>query len=332
MGNLNIGTAIVLLLFAVLSCVAIGVGLLMRFRPLVFSSTRWTTQLVAWNIIGANEYKPLLVQDVLQTYYRIQSFSVVGIGSATLLYLLLISFVINSLKSFTDIFLFESQVFVGGFYFCLIMGASIGFLVGAWRVRASVTKRDSTYGDLQRRQLSDYRANLFRLFPIALTVCVPLLTFLVFPILGSTIQLGVSRSGAAIYGAKSVLALSILPALILLILLIMETMMHRITNLSRFRVTYDPVAGQNADNMLRSIVIGMIQGYEFVIVGLLSVTQLNIIERGLWHIGNRPFSLVFDMFFYLALLVQASGFLILALQGRLGGKVSQWPWQHRQGF
>jgi len=323
--------------FFVLGCVVIGVGIFMRFRPLSFLNTRWHTQLAAWDIIGGNEYKPLLVQDVIRLYYRIQSSSVIGLGSAVILYLLVTGVAINMLGKSVNTIFFADQVFLAGFYFCMVVGANVGFMLGVWQTRMSTIERGTAYGDLRRRQLSDYRADLFRVFPIVLILCTTLVTYILFPHLGSTIQLGFPTGNSNGYFTNPVLVLTILPVTMLFVLVVMEIMMMRITNLSRFRVTYDPVASQHADNMLRATTIGTVQGYEFIIISMLSVVQWDIIGRNLWnanfwHIGNRPFSSLLDALLSLALLIQTSGFLILLLQGRLGGKVSRWPWQRKLVF
>lgn len=337
MSDLDISTVVVFIVFFVLGGAAIGVGIFMRFRPLSFQNVRWYAQLVAWDVVNGNGYKPLLMQDVIRLYYRIQSSSVIGLGSAVILYLLITGVVINLLGKSADTILFASQVFFAGFYFFMVVGSSIGFMLGVWQTRMSAIEHSTTYGDLRRRQLSDYRASLFRVFPIVLILCTALLTYILFPYLGSTIQLGFPTSNSNGYFTNPVLVLTILPITMLFVLVVMEIMMVRITNLSRFRVTYDPIAGQHADDMLRATTIGMVQGYEFVIIGLLSLVQWDIIERNLWnihfwHIGNRPFSSLFDALFFLALLIQISGFLIPLLQGRLGGKVSRWPWQRKLVF
>ncbi len=195
-------------------------------------------------------------------------------------------------------------------------------------------KYGTTYGDLYKRQVSDYRSNRFRILPITLILYIIVVTFIFAPRLSSLILIQDFGDSLTMRLPNDALTLVLLPLTMLFVLVIVEMLMVRITNLSRFRVTYDPVAGQHADDMLRSTIIGMLQGYEFVIISLLSFVQWDVIERNLflghfWYVGNRPYSFLIDSVFFLTVLIQISGFLISILRGRLGGRISCWPWKRQ---
>jgi hypothetical protein len=214
------------------------------------------------------------------------------------------------------------------FFLSCLLGYGLGYLFGVWRLRR-LTARGITYADLQPRTLSDYRSRIFPWIAGILISGVVLITLWLSPHLGSQVPLKlVSGTPVEVF----VWILWAVPAAMLLTLLLGEFVMAHIAGRARLLLTSQPPTAQRADNLLRALTIGTIQGFELVVLGSLGVIQNTLIrstlwQDGFWHLGSQPYSSVLDLGFWCATAVLLLGFLLPILAGRMGGTISGWPWR-----
>lgn len=111
-----------------------------------------------------------------------------------------------------------------------------------------------------------------------------------------------------------------------------EWVLARIARVPRLLLTSQPHTAQRADDLLRALTIGALQGMELVVIGSLGAAQnslvmANLWQSGFWQLGSRPYSSLLDLEFLFSMVVMGSGFLLSACVGRIGGRISGWPWR-----
>jgi hypothetical protein len=202
-------------------------------------------------------------------------------------------------------------------YLSFLIGGSIGYILGFWYARHERFHR-VTYGDLRRRQLSDYRSITCRLAFILIALCY-CLVFPLAPELQYMTRIHIIHKG---YIVMSPWVLWLFPAVMLITVFVSEAIMTHIATLPRLLVTSDPAIASRADDMLRTTVIAWVQ------IAMLYVTGSFIFDLNMW-IGGLPVanpvcrvSIVSAILLWLLLIV----FSIFA-KGRLGGTKTGWPWQ-----
>ena len=196
---------------------------------------------------------------------------------------------------------------------------------------AAATAREVTYGDLQPRRLSDYRSVVFPLSAAVLIVGVALITLIMWPHLEAGVPLSVGDGGMTRSVAPAWF-LWTLPAAMLLTLIVGEILLGQIARLPRLLLTHQPATAQRADNLLRALAIGALQGYELNVIGSFGVVDGLLISMSLWHsgfwrLGVRPLSPVLDTWYGFAAIMVLAGFLLPACAGRIGGRIAGWPWR-----
>jgi hypothetical protein len=125
--------------------------------------------------------------------------------------------------------------------------------------------------------------------------------------------------------------LEVIPAAMLLALVTGEVIMARLARLPRLFLTANPQSAQRADNLLRALAIGQLQGLVLAAMGYLSVAQGYILTQfgqlSSTSQGWNPGSLLFLLEIVFPFVVGLVGFSLPMLAGRLGGSISGWPWQ-----
>lgn len=216
-------------------------------------------------------------------------------------------------------------------YLSCLLGGGVGLADGFWRLRNSSASR-VTYGDLQPRRLADYRSAAFRWLMLALLAAVIVETTVLGPHIGPVVPLRLGH-WRFLPLPTSFWVLGILPATMFLLLVGGEVLMAYIVRLPRLLVTSDPQTAQRADNFLRALSIGLVQGGLLISLGYLGVNQDSLLDEGLWqqHFwimgGPQPYLPLVEVESLLAWGSVCLGFVLPACAGRIGGRLGGWPWQ-----
>ncbi len=322
-------------------CLAGGIGLIVRgsyMRSQAFSRPSGTRrrgdiklwqQLLTWQVVNADNNGPTLLEEFSHSRDFIQSSAVIGAGIAIVL-AIVGSAAISLATTGTVLSLLAGLGFLltAGLFFICLVGYSIGYIYGVERLR-SLTARRLAYADLQQRRLSDYRSVVFPWVAGILIACAILMPLLLAPYLWPKVSL-MSMAEPSVEVPAWVL--EAIPAAMLLTLVTGETVAARIARLPRLLLTSNPQTAQRADNLLGAMTIGTLQGFELAVMGYLAFAQWFIIVGHLGQIGTSPESwrpsaifLVPEALFAWA--VGLVGIVLRSLAGRIGGKISGWPWQ-----
>lgn len=283
-------------------------------------------QLLTWQIVTPGFAPPTILEEFSRSRDFILSSALMGMGLAVVLGVL---GDVTLVWAITGTFLGQDGQFsTAVFPLSCLVGYGLGYLYGVWRLRR-LTARGPTYADLHPRTLSDYRSNVFIWIAGALIVGVVLLTLLLTPHFGSQVPLEVGRGTPL---EVSVWILLAVPAAMLLTFLLSEFVMAQIARRSRLFLTSQPHTAQRADNLLRALTIGTIQGLALMVLGSLGVIQNKLLmatlwQSGFWHLGSRPYSSWLDLEFGFTEAVLLLGLFLPVLFGRIGGTISGWPWR-----
>lgn len=321
----NIAIAIQFMVFLLLGLFIICFGVHVYFHGAPISQVNWQKQLLSWRIIDQLNPLPNVMDDVKRCWGLLFGLALLGAGIALVLVL-----VGNAIITFsTTGSLLASSVLHGYPLLALIylgfsLGSGAGSIVGVWRLRHATT-RGITYSELHRRSLSDYRLTLLRWIPVALLVILVAETALLGQHLGPMLQLNL-LGGTDISLPNSFFVLGALPGAMLLTLFVSEYLLMRLALLPRLLVTADLTLARRADDMLRSAVIGLVQFCELAVIGTLGLAQQFMLMQNLVARHGAYDALLTGVYVF-AVAVQSLGILIPALRGRLGGRVTGWPWQ-----
>lgn len=315
----------------------IGVGLygLKRGFSLWATKEQLWKSIQKWRVFSTPYPSPQMLEDIKRSWCYLRSMLVIGAGVGLLA--MVVGMVAISLATTGTVDGGDSGdgiFFVPIFYFCFSVGCGLSGMFAVWRLRKT-TKRQITYADLRRRRLSDYRSGFLRWLPLAILAETIAFSWFFTPHLGSMLRLLQSGS-VPLDVPNSLWLISIIPCAIVVVSVLAELLMARIARLSRLLVTSDPEVSQRADDMLRAMVIGTVQAYVLLTVTLLGILQGNLIMRslwasGYWQMGNRPYSIIADIFFLLLILTLGIGSVWIVTYDPFGGKVAGWPWQTKKG-
>jgi hypothetical protein len=203
----------------------------------------------------------------------------------------------------------------------------------AWRLR-NAARQQVTYADLRQRRVSDYRSNAFRWLAVAMIIWTFVVLAFTAPHVGSTLQVDLWSTTVSV--PNTVLSWCIVPAIMLMVFVLIEIVLIRIVGFSRLLVTSDTTVSQHADDMLRAIVISSVQYCELLTLGHLAALPYYMFSLSLQHahyylqIGYLPYYSLLSISLYMPTIMLFLGLGILLTRGRLGGKLSGWPWQKQQ--
>jgi hypothetical protein len=315
------------------SSLLIGLGFCGLKRDYSFISTEEQLQkdLVRWQVFGGIHPSATMLVDIKQSWCYLRAITAIGGGVGVLLMAFSITVISLATTGTVDgIDSGDSMFFMVTFYSSLFLGFGVGETFAIWRLRKA-TKRHVTYADLQQRRLSDYRSGLFRWLSLAILVETIAFSWFFAPHLGSTLRL-LQSNGSPIDVPNSLWLLSIVPITIAVVSIMAEFLMSHIARLSRLLITTDPMISRRADDMLRATAIGTIQTSALVALASLGLLQNGLIVRslwtsGYWQLGNRPYSEISSLFFFLLLLTLGLSIGLIVAHGRLGGRLSGWPCQ-----
>lgn len=280
-------------------------------------------QLVAWQIIvpEAINASPVLVQTT-STIARLRGWGLIGAGismSLNMLFWMGFAYITNINPTHDQPLL--GATFDTAWLISLLIGYGVGHAAGVWRLR-QLAKRQPAYGDIRRRSLNDYRAPIIGWFCPALTLPLVIVTALWLPHVHAT-----NTIPAALNPQSSSFLLDgfLLPAQMLVFTIITEGVLRWVAQLPRLLIVADPAQAQRADDIIRATTIGALQGWQFILVGLLGVSQVSLLQ---WHLPVTPFNLSFFLLSCGNLSLILSGLIIsLFAHGRLGGTLTGWGWQ-----
>ncbi len=283
-----------------------------------YQPSYWKKKLVAWDLVDHDDSTRSLLDDVMHSWSLIFAPAVIGAGIGVVI--LVIGYFIVALVTTRGVLLTNTTEItdLGTLvYLSFLIGGSVGYILGFWYARHERFHR-VTYGDLRRRQLSDYRSIAWRLAfaMIALCYC---LVFPLAPELEYMTRIHIVHKG---YIVMAPWVLWLFPAVMLITVFVSEAIMTHIATLPRLLVTSDPAIASRADDMLRTTVIAWMQ------ITMLYVIGSFIFDLNMW-IGGLPVtnpvcrvSMVVATLLWLFLIA-----LSISAKGRLGGAKTGWPWQ-----
>lgn len=191
-------------------------------------------------------------------------------------------------------------------------GFGIGVVAGAFKMVPSEQRVAAT--ERQPRNVRDYRSS-WLLWPLAI---------LFSAALALTLSAGI---GAPVRLALVVTRLGTIPLLALALILLSEYLISRLTRLPPLQLSADPALAERANRLLFPRLMQMLFGLEYGVVGMMAVMQSVLIspdvfpERA-WYIGVA---------WGLAVLCCLLWLWIVLSHGRLGGRLTGWPWNKRGG-
>lgn len=283
-----------------------------------YKRSYWRKKLVAWQIVGTDDNTSSLLDDVIHSWSLI--FSPAAIGAGIAIVLLVIAYVIIAIVITRGLLLISDTGLnnLGTLlYLGFLVGGSIGYVLGFWYARHERFHR-VTYGDLRRRQLSDYRSMRLRLGFILIAVCY-CVVFPLAPELEYMTRIHIIHQG---YIETAPWVVWLFPAIMLITVFVGEAIMTHIATLPRLLVTTNPATASRADDMMRTTAI------EWVQIAMLYVTSNLILGLDLLTVGLPVASFVCRVSTVIATLLWLL-LLILSIfaKGRLGGTKTGWPWQ-----
>ncbi|GCE13423.1 hypothetical protein [Tengunoibacter tsumagoiensis] len=317
-------------------------GVALRLRGVSMEYAGWHKQLVRWNILGTklkeeptSEWNVIgdvdlpvwVLKDIQNTWNFVLSCSLFG-ASICLLLVDIVTIVVIWLVTRTVQIPFP----IAELYFSMMLGLGLGTFYGVWYLHTQI-KRRTTYADVQQRKISDYRHPFLRWLPLMFIVVLLIETIVFAPHVAPVLDLEVINLYQVVL-PRTPWIWGILPLIMAVIYFLLECLLMRMTAFSRLYITEDPIISRRVDTMLRAVCIVLIQCFGLVAMSELGFLQSDLLIRAAWlsHYwvtGNRPFLWLSDSVSMLFMLVQAIGLLGPALQGRLGGRLTGWPWQGR---
>jgi hypothetical protein len=276
-------------------------------------------------VIGAGDKTLPVVEDVIRCWNRIASAGVIGLGIAVALGAAGSgALALRATGALLGLSALGGYPLLVAVYLGALGGMALGTGLGVVRVRRAA-RRQVAYGDLRQRQLADYRSPLLRWLLPASIACQVIVTALVASTLGARLKIQLV-DGSQIAIAPSFWTLAVLPALSLLVFVLGEVLLTYLATLPRLLLTRNPQLAQPADNMVRARTICTAQGLVLLVVAALSQAQWYLLLHNV-----TPTLPVLDGILLgdalLAFALFAGGLLAFNSRGRLGGRLTGWPWR-----
>ncbi len=213
--------------------------------------------------------------------------------------------------------------------FCLgPSGFWLGEIIGLRRLKRESTRRFA-FGDLRQRLASDYRSPLWLVAPLLLGIANLIIALISILNLPSPMRIALGPYNTVWLPTWLLL---IVPTMMLLVVLGIEMHIRYIARFPRLLVITPPALAQRIDDMLRSIMIGIIIGLEYYLMIGLHTAQGQLLTLSLS--GSASFTvsilLMLNPFVSMFFLIFSSIYLQTS-QGHLGGSVSSWPRKGSKG-
>lgn len=206
-----------------------------------------------------------------------------------------------------------------------LIGSGCGTTIGIWRVRQQ-TLGKVNYADMRQRQSSDYRSPIFLVLIGAACIALCIITLLVAPYIGPLyVQLA---NGQKLTLSSSNFFIFIIPCTMLCCIALLEWFIARVVAPPRLLISSNPTVSQHADDMMRSWLVGLLQGEAFWIIGtlyqfqhkLLWSSHLAALEHSSYAIGLE---VALFLVFLLGYVFIIGGLSCYASRGRLSGGVAR---------
>ena len=294
-----------------------------------FDQLRLWNQLVKWQVVPPSYTPPAELEEFARSRDFIQSAAAIGSGLAIAIAMIgSAALSVAATGSLLSILAVAGYFFGALLLFASLMGYSLGYAYGVWQLHRLTTKKIA-YGDLKPRRLADYRSVFFPWIAVILIVYTILVPLLLMSYLGSRIPLS-PLSNSPLEAPTWIL--EAIPAAMLLALVTGEVIMARLARLPRLLLIANPQTAQRADNLLRAMSIGQLQGLTLAAIGYLGVAQGFILQQffgqlGVTSHGWNTGALIFAPELVFPFAIGLAGNLLPMLAGRVGGSISGWPWR-----
>jgi hypothetical protein len=284
---------------------------------------RWLKRLLTWGVITDENQAALVLPDIVEHDAKILSTATIGAGFGVIIGTLIYNLFIITIPqialaehTFSSFDLIPLTAF-------LALGYIAGYTIGIQQQRITVQRR-STYADLRQRKLVDYRYPLLPLLAIFLIASSISLTGIIATHSGSTFSVQDIFEGVTALPSFPWL-LWTFPAGMITTLFICEGAMRQIVSLPRLLTIADPQISQRVDEVLRARTIGRLQSLELFYVGMLSLGQWFFLRYEFWFLA--PFETYAVL--VLIIVIGIGGLFLDDFAGRIGGKITGWPWRKK---
>jgi len=217
----------------------------------------------------------------------------------------------------------RGEPFAAVAFLILIIGGGIGGAFGMKYIRNTTSYRVA-YADLRQRQLSDYRSILLQVLPVIWVVWNVVAVCILIPSNGAPVHVQLMDNTTLLLPRWT---LGIIPAVMVLTIVLVELLSRRVSLFSRLPVTSEPAIVQRVDDMFRAQIVNSLLGVELITLGSLTTAQYSsmVLSAGApWYIIA-----ILMVSFLIGFFMPIIGLFTILFRGRLGGKVSGWPWQSR---
>lgn len=210
------------------------------------------------------------------------------------------------------------------FFTLMLVMRETSYVSGITRLRRQAMGR-VTYGDLRQRRLTDYCSPLFPIVTILLIVYHIATGLLLWPYLSPLILVLIPRLSVIVF--PTLWVEGIVLAAMLLAFVVIELLSRRIATFSRTLITANPTLARQVDDMFRARVIGELQGDRLIVVGYLAGVQSYLLLAAVTsHVPLYVHNILLMSVWAMSLTILL-GLLGYVLTGKLGGKVTGWPWK-----
>lgn len=280
----------------------------------------WQKELASWNIVLEDNNESSTLKEINRSWDVLRPSYFGSLFALVSLLVILVGVWTPIQQGGTQLFW---QYLTAAFpYTLFIVVISIGYARGVSILRKEASGQ-VTYADLRERRLTDYRSTLFRLLPMLFIASLLLLTLLSLPYLNATLPIPLP-GGSQMSISSWIIGVMLL--LMCLVLLLTEIQIGRVVALPRLLLLSSPEKAQQIDNLFRAKVIGELQSFAFLSLSYFGVLTFVLIQAALSKAaGPTQIVTVIALLLWIALFIGAA-----VSKGRLGGKISGWPWQRRQ--
>ncbi len=322
--SLSLGLALLPLLLSL--CFIIGGFYILRgnaFWTALWSNVNWEHLLYAWHISLEKDDAPTILKDVKLYWCVVRSYALIGAGTFMLVP---ISVLIGVSIALPGLSFVQNMVGVGLFWvpcmFTLLAGYMLGYAWGIEQMRRSRSSR-IMYADVRQRRSSDYCSLIVRYIPLIFIAYNIIIAALVEPYLNAMLSIPLGERQLTL--VKSPLVVSIIPALMILTVIIVELLLIRVSSFPRVVASSDTVVAQRIDDMIRSVSIGQLLSFEFLILGVLMLAQFSLL---LPDPGVPTYVSVIQLLgWFITGGLYIVGSMLGVCRGQVGGRVSGWWWQ-----
>lgn len=293
-------------------------------KETVSTSERWMQEMQKWQIVEKEDELPIIAQTIQCYWNRFILSSLYLCLGVTLVVLTIGGALISFLITRNPIGLVtkgsDLQILILALVF--LIGSGSGIIIGIWQMRRQAVGKVN-YGDVRQRRVSDYRSSIFVGCIAVSFIMLCAVTVFFAPFMGPFyLQL---TNGQKLILPNNSSFLCIVPCLMVCFIVLLEWFMVCVVAQPRFLILPNPAVSQRTDDVIRSWLIGLLQGEEFWVIGILYQFQYRLLWSGHIALLDNVMGLEIMLFtiFLLGWFFMMCGFLCYISHGQLYGRVKR---------